>query len=158
MLTCPGPPAGPTTTRPWTPTLIVRSPPRTRHSRAIWTKLPWWRRPSAEFSAFELLTDSVAAPWRYSTLGQLMSDAAGAAASELPDGPKKYDFTRPVNEESDGAAGGEPPPLTLPNGEQPASAVADASAQAAFRQPPRRDAPRQVLTLTMRYPRPPQPL
>ena len=35
-----------------------------------------------------------------------MSDAAEAGASELPDEPKKYDFTRPVNEESDGAGAG----------------------------------------------------
>jgi hypothetical protein len=90
-----------------------------------------------------------------------MSDAAEAGASELPDEPKKYDFTRPVNEESYGAgagaaaagAGGEP--LTLPNWEQPASAVADASAQAAVRQPLCRDAPRQVFTSTMRYRSPP---
>ena len=86
-----------------------------------------------------------------------MSGAAGAAASEPPDGPKKYDFTRPVNEESDGAAGGaatagaggEPPPLTLPIGEQPANAVAEASAQAAVCQLRRRDAPRQVFTSTI---------
>src|SRR5271156_2358439 len=76
--------------------------PWTSHSRAVFTKLAWYFRLSAAFSALESLTVRVAAPWRKSTVGQSKSVDAwvwlGAAARGWPESPVNQPLTRLVKE------------------------------------------------------------
>jgi hypothetical protein len=81
----------------------------------------------------------VAAPWRYSTLGHSISDDAAAPVVDdddegelsFPESPEKKDFTRLVNDPSEGAwavatagSGAALPPVKLPSEEHPATLAA----------------------------------
>src|SRR5262249_15486471 len=81
-LTGPGAPAGPSTTRPSTPTFITMLPPTSAHSRASRTKLAWYFMLIAVRSPAGPML-SVAAPRRTSAAGQLTSGGGGCAWASL---------------------------------------------------------------------------
>src|SRR5260221_11078489 len=91
----------------------------------------------------------VAAPWRYSTLGQLISAAAVCGAGELrfPESPENNDFILLVNEALDdtgagagdavdaGGGGGALSPVRPPNEEHAFTVATTATAPTACPQP-----------------------
>src|SRR3984893_12517251 len=100
----------------------------------------------------------VAVPWRYSTLGQLISAAAVCGAGELrfPESPENNDFILLVNEALDdtgagvvdavdaGAGGGALSPVRLPNEEHAVSVATTPTAPTACAQPRRRPPSREA--------------